>query len=197
MSWSDGDCSCWGVTSSKEEQMKPSVLVAYATKYGSTHEVAEYIAILLREGGLAVDVMAMRNVQSLEGYGAVVLGAPLYIGRWHKDAHNFLEHHRAVLEQRQVAFFTLGPTEADEESFKGVREQLEQEWARYPWLKPVATELFGGVYDPAKLRFPDSLLAKLPVSPLHGAPKSDARDWEVIGSWASGLVALFARELAI
>jgi flavorubredoxin len=40
----------------KEMTMSASVLVAYATRYGSTQEVAEAVAATLREGGLEVDV---------------------------------------------------------------------------------------------------------------------------------------------
>jgi menaquinone-dependent protoporphyrinogen oxidase len=167
--------------------MKIKVLVAYASKYGSTQEVAEAVAATLREGGLAVDLQPMRKVRTLAEYGAVVLGAPLYIGRWHKDAHNFLSRHREALTQRPVAFYTLGPTSKDEKEWQGVRAQLDQELAKYPWLKPVALELFGGKYDPAKLRFPDSLIASLPASPLHNAPASDVRHWTTIRIWASNL----------
>ncbi|MCL4514078.1 MAG: hypothetical protein M1379_00565 [Firmicutes bacterium] len=61
---------------------------------------------------------------------------------------------------------------------------LEQELAKYPWLKPIALELFGGKLDPAKLRFPHNLLTMLPASPLHQAPASDLRDWTAIRAWA-------------
>ena len=68
-----------------------------------------------------------------------------------------------------------------------MRASLDAQVGKYPWLKPVAVELFGGKYDPARLRFPDSLLKALPASPLHGAPASDIRDWEAIGAWARSL----------
>lgn len=58
--------------------MSESVLVAYATRYGSTQEVAEAVAATLRERGLEVDIQPMRKVRALAGYSAVVLGAPLY-----------------------------------------------------------------------------------------------------------------------
>jgi menaquinone-dependent protoporphyrinogen oxidase len=167
--------------------MPTSILVTYATRYGSTQEVAEAIAVTLRAQGLEVDLQPMRNVRTLEGYRAVVLGAPLYIGHWLKDAQRFLAQHREALIRRPVAVFTLGPTQADEKEWEGVRVQLEQELARYPWLKPVAFALFGGKYDPAKLRFPDSLLAKLPATPLHQMPASDVRDWMAIRAWANNL----------
>src|SRR5215469_569468 len=74
----------------KEIIMSASILVAYATRYGSTQEVAEAIAATLRERGLAVDIQPMRDVRSLDQYRAVVLGAPLYMFHWHKDAIHFL-----------------------------------------------------------------------------------------------------------
>ena len=45
--------------------MSASVLVAYATRYGSTQEVAEAVAATLRERGLEVDVQPMRKVSGL------------------------------------------------------------------------------------------------------------------------------------
>jgi menaquinone-dependent protoporphyrinogen oxidase len=88
--------------------MSTAVLVAYATRYGSTQEVAEAVAATLREGGLEVDLQPMREVGTLTGYSAVVLGAPLYMFRWHKDALRFLSRHRQALAGRPVAVFALG-----------------------------------------------------------------------------------------
>jgi menaquinone-dependent protoporphyrinogen oxidase len=169
--------------------MSDTILVAYATRYGSTEEVAESVVATLREGGLEVDLKPMREVESLDGYRAVILGAPLYIGSWPKDARRLLSRHHEPLMRLPVAVFTLGPTSKDEQDWQGSREQLDRQVARYPSLEPASVELVGGVYDPAKLRFPDSLLAAVPASPLHGMPTSDVRDWEAIRSWASGLAA--------
>ena len=167
--------------------MEIKILVAYASKYGSTQEVAEAVAAILRERGLTVDFQPMRKVRTLEGYGAVVLGAPIYMGLWHKDALNFLSRNQEALTQRPVAVFALGPTSADEKEMHGVRAQLDKILAKYPWLKPVVVEVFGGKYDPAKLRFPDSLIASLPASPNHKMPASDVRDWTAIRRWAGSL----------
>src|SRR5574337_82765 len=170
-------------------QMEEKVLVAFASKYGSTQEVAETLAAALRESGLEVDLQPMRKVRTLAGYRAVVLGAPIYMGQWHKDALSFLSRNQEALAQRPMAIFVLGPLSADEKEMQGSRAQLDQELAKFPWLTPIALELFVGRYDPAKLNLPDRLIASLPASPLHGMPASDLRDWTAIRAWANSLAA--------
>jgi menaquinone-dependent protoporphyrinogen oxidase len=171
--------------------MSAAVLVAYATRYGSTQEVAEAIAARLRECELEVAIQPMRDVRTLEGYRAVVLGAPLYLGRWHKDADRFLSRHREALMERSVAIFALGPfhSSTEEKEWQGARAMLDAALAKFPWLTPVALELFGGKFDPAKLRFLDKFIASLPASPLHQMLASDVRDWTAIRAWASSLAA--------
>lgn len=169
--------------------MSDPVLVAYATRYGSTHEVAEAVAASLRERELEVDLQPMRDVRTLAGYRAVVLGAPLYLAHWHADAGRFLSRHREALMERPVAIFALGPFSTDEQEWQSARAMLDTALAKFPWLTPVGLELFGGKFDPAKLRFSDRLIASLPASPLHQIAASDVRDWTAIRAWASTLAA--------
>lgn len=169
--------------------MNGKILVTFVSKYGSTREVAEAVAEQLRASGAEVELQPAGKVGSLEPYQAVVLGAPLYIFHFHKDAQRFLNRHQAALANRPVAFFVLGPTDDKPEGWKEARDMLEKEMGKFAWLKPAAQELFGGKLDPSKFRFPDSLLASLPASPLHNAPASDARDWDAIRAWAESLPA--------
>jgi len=162
------------------------VLIAYATRYGSTQEVAEAVAETLRERGLEVNVQPMREVRTLQGYSAVVLGTALYMFRLHKDARRFLTRHREALSKRPVAIFAMGPINNDEKEWQGVRAQLDKELAMFPWLTPVAQEIFGGKFDPAKLRFPYNL-----VPALKRLPASDIRDWTAIRTWASSVAEKF------
>ncbi len=169
--------------------MNNKVLVAYASKYGSTQEVAEVIATMLRGSGSEVDIQPMRKVRALTEYSAVVLGAPIYLGHWHKDAMKFLAQHQESLTAKPTAIFVLGPFRNDEPELQASRSGLETELAQFPWLKPAALEVFVGKYDPAKLNLPDRLITSLPASPLHGLPASDQRDWAAIRTWAGSLAA--------
>jgi len=161
-----------------------SILVGYATRYGSTQEVAEAITAALREHGLGVSIQLLRDVRSLKGYGAVVMGAPLFMFHWHQDALGFLSRHRKALEQMPVAVFALGPVHEphDEEEWLASRAQLDAELVKVPWFKPATLEMFGGRYNPEKLGFPINVLA-------GKAPASDLRDWTAIRAWAGDLVA--------
>lgn len=168
--------------------MAASILIVYATRYGSTREVADAVGARLRERGFLAEVRPAGEVRSLDGVSAVVLGSPLYIGSLLREARKFLERHRAALSQMPVAIFALGPISGGKE-LEGSRTQLAAALAKLPWLQPAATEVFVGKYDPAQLRVPDSLLAALPASPLHGLPAHDGRDWPAIRAWADTLPA--------
>jgi menaquinone-dependent protoporphyrinogen oxidase len=170
--------------------MSASILVGYATRYGSTKEVAEAIAATLRDAGLEVKIRPLGEIDSFEGYHAVVLAAPLYMGGQSKDESRFLERHHAVLSEQPVALFALGPLGAsDEKEWQDVRAMLEQQVTKFPWLALVAMELFGDKYDPATLRLPDNPIARLPASPLPQRAAGDADYWTAIRAWASQLAA--------
>ncbi len=154
-----------------------TILLAHASRYGSTQEVAETIAAELRAAGLDVEEAPMRQVGSLEPYAAVVLGAAIYNARWHDDAHGFLSRHADALAEMPVAIFALGPLTTGDVAMSRSRRQLDKELQKYPWLRPVAQEMFVGKMDPAKLGFLDRL----------GSKASDKRDWNVIRAWARSL----------
>lgn len=177
----------------KEEadRMKTKVLVAYASKYGSTQEVAEAVAATLQDHGFEVDIQPVGKVRRGEGYGAVVLGTAIYYGAWRKEAHGFLERNRGELEGRPVALFAMGPIgdSLSEKDRSGFQATLQKELAKHPWLTPVALEIFGGKFDPARLDVADRLVTSLPASPLHGKQANDLRNWAAIRAWAGSLAA--------
>ena len=156
-----------------------SILLAYATRYGSTQEVAEAIATTLGKTGFEVDMQPMQEVERPGAYDAIVLGAAIYNTRWHPDALTFLSQHRDTLSRLPVAIFALGPLSRGKAALQGSRRQLDKELEKYPWLKPVALEVFVGKLDPTKLGFFERLLS----------PASDQRDWDAIRAWANSLPA--------
>lgn len=169
----------------------PPVLVTWATRYGSTEEVAHIIADDLLKQRFAVNALPMTEVKSLERYQAVVMGFALYIGRMHKDARHFLSSHQKELIHLPVALFVLGPVNADEKEFVTARSQLQKELAKLPWLSPIAQEVFGGRLDPKKFSFPLTL-----IPAMRNLPASDARNWDAIHAWAGHLPAAIQPAMA-
>jgi menaquinone-dependent protoporphyrinogen oxidase len=160
--------------------MQPSILVAYASKRGSTAEVATFVGRRLREQGLVVDVREAAGVEDLAFYDGIVLGGSLYFGRWHDDARAFLERFRTALHDRPLAVFALGPKTASEPDLAESRTQLDHALGH---ADPTTVAVFGGVIDPNKLRFPFNRL-----------PASDARDWTAIAAWADEVASRVARQ---
>ena len=152
--------------------MTGTILVAYASKYGSTREVAESVASALRTRQLRVDVRPAGEVDHLDQYAGVVLGGGIYMGRWHRDARGFARHFEAELRELPVAVFALGPIDDVPEHRAGSEKQFRRAVEKLQ-LDPFASTVFGGVVDPRKLHFPFSHMEAV-----------DVRDWDEIRAWA-------------
>ncbi len=158
-----------------------NVLVAYATKYGATKEIAERIGRVLREAGIQVDVLPANRVGDLTPYQAVVLGSAVYAGQWRKEAAAFLTSQEKGLAERPVWLFSSGPTG------EGDPVELTKGW-RFPQaLQPIAERiqprdiaLFHGVLDLSRMNLFERLIIKAMKAPL-----GDFRDWTAISAWAT------------
>jgi menaquinone-dependent protoporphyrinogen oxidase len=163
------------------------VLVAYASKAGSTAEVAAFIARKLADTRLAVDLRRAGDVRSVSGYGVVVLGSAIRAGHWLADASEFVKTHREALAARKTAFFTLcmtlqhdtpGNREKVAGYLKPVRAVLDPDWI----------EFFAGKMEYRRLALGPRLIAQ-----AMKVAEGDFRDWNAIGSWADRL----AREVPV
>lgn len=151
-----------------------NVLVVYATKHGSTRQVAGAINATAAEcAGQATLFPASAVRGSIADRDLVILGAPLYSGRWHRDARRFLRRHRRELATLPIAVFAVGPRTDTEEAWHRSYAQLHRALGRFPLLRPVAVTVFGGA-DPLD----------------HHHPRRDLRDWTAIREWAAQAVAV-------
>jgi menaquinone-dependent protoporphyrinogen oxidase len=163
--------------------MTEKVLVAYATKHGSTTEIADKIAETLGSAGVHAVALPIEHIGDLNSYSAVVLGSAVYAGQWLKEATHFLKTHERELAERPVWLFSSGPTgEGDAATLmKGwLLPQDAQSIANR--IHPRDIALFHGELDDAKL----NLFEKIVVKGVK-APLGDYRDWFEIVRWTQGI----------
>jgi menaquinone-dependent protoporphyrinogen oxidase len=163
--------------------MENQVLVAYATKYGATADIAEKIGQVLHQAGLSAQVLRADRVGDLAAYDAVVLGSAVYIGRWRKEAAKFLKANVKDLAQKRVWLFSSGPTgEGDPVEltqgwqFPGALQELADQ------VQPRDVALFHGCVDVDKMSFIEKWMIKNVKSPT-----GDFRDWDAISAWAAAI----------
>ena len=167
--------------------MSKRILVTYASRAGSTAEVAEAIGKTLSEGGMQVDVIPMVDVKDLSPYGAVVAGSAIRGSKWLPEAVQFIQTERSVLAQKRFAMFTVCITMAmkNAENYRaGVMGWVAPVRGM---VKPLSEGLFAGMLDFNKLPFNwDTLMLCLTVA-LGIFPRGDHRDWNAIRAWAENL----------
>jgi menaquinone-dependent protoporphyrinogen oxidase len=163
--------------------MTTKVLVAYATKYGATAEIAEKIGQVLDQAGLSTDVKPVKLVRDLSPYQAVVLGSAVYIAQWRKEAVKFMQANEKRLAEMPVWLFSSGP------AGKGDPVELLQGWRLPKAVQPIVDRIeprgitvFHGYVNVDKMNFLERTMIK-----NVGSPTGDFRDWEAITSWANAI----------
>ncbi|MCU0632369.1 MAG: flavodoxin domain-containing protein [Methanolinea sp.] len=160
-----------------------SVLVCYASRYGSTKEIAECIAEEMRCLGIKVECLpAGRDVHPGD-YDAVVLGSPLYMGKWLVEARDLVSRERVSLGGVPVAVFSVGYSFRDlsDEHLQSGEAALS-DIRLFIALRDAA--FFPGRVDPARLSPPDKA-----IYTIAGVVPGDFRDMEMVRAWARTLPA--------
>lgn len=161
------------------------ILVAYASRHGSTAEICEFIAGALRDAGAEVVVQRARSALAAGPYDAYIVGAPIYFHLWEPEASAFVKRSWKELSRKPFAAFGVGlsmvdgtaATRADAEAC--VRSSLARE---APDVRPDALAVFEGALHPERHGWLSRTLLRL----IH-APIGDFRRWEQIRGWALGL----------
>ena len=174
------------------------VLVAYETAHGSTEEIAEAIAAKLSECGDEVDVSRCRDVDSVEGYDAFVVGAPVWAGNWLKPARAFASRFEGTLAEHPVAYFhTSGAAGVEDQRDEVVRIMAGHLPGYAPSVKPVSVGVFAGVIDYDRYNLALKVVMKAIAKRGGGATsgRNDMRDWDAIRAWTDDVHGKFAQAL--
>jgi len=151
------------------------VLVTYASKHGSTAEIAGEIRDRLCQHGLDAVALPVGEVRDLAEYRAVVLGSAVYPGRWRGEAVRFLRRNRAALGERDVWLFQSGPL--NDSADRAVVPLPKNVAALAGQIRVLGHTTFGGKLDADARGF---VARKMVQNGLAG----DFRNFERVRAWA-------------
>jgi menaquinone-dependent protoporphyrinogen oxidase len=157
------------------------ILVAYASKHGSTEGIAAAIAARLIEDGHDATAARVTDAGEIGGVHAIVLGSAVYAGSWMKEALEWAQRQAGSVADRPVWLFSSGPL--------GVEVHDEEEQPRQlpeltDLLNPREHRIFYGALDKNALGFAERMMVK-----AVKAPEGDFRDWDAIRAWADEISA--------
>jgi menaquinone-dependent protoporphyrinogen oxidase len=170
------------------------ILVVYASKYGSTKGIADFIGEKLRERGLQADVQEVGVIKNITGYDAFVVGSAVYMFHWMKDAKQFVSKNRAFLADRPTWLFSSGPVGNQPKDSKG-RDLLEVSGPKEldelrALVRPRDHRVFFGALEGARLTGLMGMgyrMAQRSKSAREAMPDGDFRDWKGIEAWANSI----------
>ncbi len=162
------------------------ILVAYASKHGSTAEIARFIGDILEEHDAEVIVSDVETVKSVDGYDAFVIGSPIYGGMWLTEFSQFLEKFKSQMAAKPVYMWIACIRVLEPNG----REFALREYVYQPTLVQIGVkeiEVFAGKLNLAEIDWDErwTLSARYEGEVLPGSHNDDYRDWNAIRAWAT------------
>lgn len=161
------------------------ILITYDTTHGATALVAQSLFYALCDNA-TVDLVFVENLDpaAITGYDAVIIGSPVYMGKWRPGIQRLLRWHHAKIAQIPAAFFITCTYLKDENDTPERRQKaydlyIKKVLARYPDIMPVSTGILSGEFQFAELFPLERFLMK-----LAGFDEGDFRNEDKIEAWA-------------
>jgi menaquinone-dependent protoporphyrinogen oxidase len=166
------------------------ILIAYATRYGSTGEVAQAVGKVLQEAGAEVDVLNIQDIKDITPYQGVIIGSAARLGKLYASAIKFVNKHAKDLVGIPTAYFYVG-TIMNQDTLENRKKAGEVLEPLRRAKEPISIGFFGGKVDPTKLepfwRFIVSFVKEGEMAP------GDHRDWNAVNAWAKSLIPILIK----
>lgn len=160
--------------------MHCNILIAYASRYESTKEIADFIGHqLASHKEFKVTVVDADSVECLAPYQAVIIGSPIYADDWLPSARELIMKHERELAHKELWLFSTGYVEKDVAPHWEVSESLKEAVAS---LNPVDNVTFAGRFDSDRMELDEWCLHR-ELRDKH----MDLRDWGRIKQWCDGI----------
>ncbi len=161
------------------------VLVAYASRHGSTAEIAQIMAEALHHDNVIAEAKWVGHVTDIDEYDAIIIGSAIRYDKWLPEATEFVVRHQSALQQTPVfLFFTcMTLSVKSEKATVQAAEYAAKIAALLPQVSATDVGQFAGALDFDKIPFPGRLIARL-IFVFLRVKQGDYRDWAAIRHWA-------------
>lgn len=165
------------------------ILIGYASRFGSTRDIANRIAHAIRADGNVVDVRSADQIADFEDYDAVVFGSGVYDGSWTTEATELVRRHATVLARKPLWIFTVGSFGDRHPVVGGLIRKEPREIGEFEQaLHPRDYRVFAGVIDLDHWPAWGRLIFK-----ALGGRAGDNRQWPDIDAWAGSIAQALRR----
>lgn len=172
------------------------VVILYSTTDGHTVKICQKIKTVMEGHDQEVTLFSINEagIEELEAADKIVIGAAIRYGKHKKEVYEFVENHKAILQSKTSAFFTVNVVaRKPEKRTPETNPYLKKFINRVSW-KPDALGVFAGKIDYQKYGVLDRTVIRLIMFITKGPTNPDAvvefTDWsevESFGELLSGL----------
>lgn len=157
------------------------VLIVYASKYGQTQKIANFIGQRLMSRGYSVgifDVQTMPSTVTPLNFDMTIVGAPVYKHEFSKELTNWCKYHSQSLNLRSSSFFSvcLGVMQNSNEVKSDEVSIVVDFFHQCDWYPKIWT-IFGGALTYSKYNWFLKFLMKR-ISSKAGVETKTTQDYE-------------------
>jgi menaquinone-dependent protoporphyrinogen oxidase len=165
-----------------------TLLITYASSYGSTYEMARRLATQLQDEGHAIELCPVEDVHTLQAYEAVIVGSPIHCGLWARPMHQFLYRVRNELQTRPLYVWITCMRILEPEGYEHAQKYyVTPELRAVPSVRSI--EVFAGRVVPSELSWQEyyDLYHRYDGEQTITYLKGDYREWARFREWGESI----------
>ena len=108
------------------------VLIAIASRHGSTRAVADALGRALNAEGVETQIADTDEIDDPSDFDGVIVGSAVYFGKWMKSAKTFARKHSLELQRHPTWIFSCGalgdPPKPDQMAASEIHDLMVDTW---------------------------------------------------------------------
>ena len=166
------------------------ILLAYSTVDGQTLKICGHLQHLLQHMGHAAELLAISRTEDLDpaAFDSIVIGASIRYGKHRPEVYRFIEAHRAVLDHKPSAFFSVNVVARKPGKNTPETNPYIRTFRRTTSWVPGVIAVFAGKIDYQRYGYVDRLVIRLIMWLTKGPtdPKAcvEFTDWNAVERFA-------------